>query len=533
MPATGFQQTLNRLLRTPNQSAAGLLEEGMRGPSAGVRNGSIAAWARRSDEPSQRAFLALFHELSDSEVGALRDIPRNFRSTLRKTLSQHDSDGTAAVCELLVRCNAFDEFPALVEAAIDPSHPDGEGLAATALQLSVAMHDRIVSYRQVPTGRDPSFARRWALTALVKAVDRYGDHHRIDLVESFLLVTSPDNHTLLRLLNDETHPCHQPLVEALRKSQSSGASELLAAMFDDPRTAAPLLEIAAQRCDADFQTRFLAAIGFPASPRSLASAGRVRKIVWLEKPSKDWSDLPAAQQATALQLGAASRLSRRSKTALADWFLEHGAPLARLAAVDCLATIQSAESMLKLEGLLEDGDASLVARAAQKLHRSGFGGAIPRLAGLLDHADVSVRKTAQFALRDFTFLKFLDEFANLDAAGQDERGRIVARSDPRAPDQLRAELQAATLSRKIRGLQMAPALGLVGEVIEKILELAEHPDVEVRCEAITALASSRDDRVRQAIEAGLSDKNASVVSRATAALAPSNELDAIRDRHDR
>ncbi len=233
-----------------------------------------------------------------SAVAARRDIGtgrywRGFRTTLRKMVAEYDGESSRAACHFIMSRRAFDEFPALVTAAIDPQHPGGDAMASTVLDLARALHEEIVAYRRAPAGRDPSFARRWALTALAKAVDRFREHRRMELIEAFLLITTPGNHTLIQLLNDQSHPVHEPLLSMLRTSPSLGAIDVLAKIYDDPQAPLALLELAAQRTDAHFRNLFLQSIGNPPSPRTLENVQRVKRLQLLEKPEGDWFEAVA------------------------------------------------------------------------------------------------------------------------------------------------------------------------------------------------------------------------------------------------
>src|SRR5690606_11834323 len=199
-----------------------------------------------------------------------------------------------------------------------------------------------------PTGRDPSFARHWGLSALGSAVDRFGDHRRVELVEAFLLLTRPDHPILRRLLNDQTHPCHQALLEALRESHSAGAIGLMAALFQDSAAPVELVELAAQRTDAAFRKSFLGALGWPLSPRAIEGAYRVRRLLWLDTRDSSWQQLSPGEQAAAVELATASRLARRDKVAVVDFLLANGAPVARQTAIACLAHIECPEAVERL-----------------------------------------------------------------------------------------------------------------------------------------------------------------------------------------
>lgn len=518
MAALGFQRTLSKLWRTPNHTAAEVLVEGILGPSSAVRNGAIAALLRRRDETSQRAFLRIFPQLTEPEVASLGDSSPRLRTTLRKLLAEHDNESSRLACHYVITCRAFDEFPALVTAASDPKHPGGEAMASIALELARALHDEIVAYRESPRGRDPSFARRWALAALSSAVDHFSSHRRVELVEAFLLITTPSNHTLTSLLTDAEHPGHKPLMTLLESSPSEGAIEVLAKLFDNPGTPLALLETAAARNDAHFRSVFLKALGYPASPRALENVGRLKRLPMLEKVTDDWFRLSPEAQAVAVELVSASRLSRRTKLGIYDQILERGTPYARMAACDALGNIELPEATARLTNLLNDSDPQMVAYAARSLRHHGFNGAVERLAALLDHADDTVRRIAKKSLGDFTFLRYAGKFDSLDERSRRELGRIVRTTDDSAVEQVRREVSAAVLPRKLRGLQMATAMGVVDDMLESIIKQANHQDAAVRAEAVQTLAGSNTSQAGTAIRRAATDANALVRNRAAAAL---------------
>lgn len=518
MPSTGFQRTLSHLATTPNGSAAEVLIEGIQGPSPQVRNGSLAALARRSDEHSQQRLLDIFSELSSAEIQALENAPRNLRKTLRKVLADHESDSAEAACHFILACRAFDEFPALVAAATDPEHPGGDAMACTAQKLAQTLHDEILAYRRAPSGRDPSFARRWATTALTRAVERFDDHRRIELLDAFLLITTPGNHALTQLLTDETHPAHESLKAMLRTSTSMGAVQVLAGVYDDPTAPLPLLEVAADRTDAQFRNLFLQSLDYPASPRILENVGRLRRLPLLEKPSVDWFTLGSESQCLAVQLVAASKFSRRTKLAILNKILDEGAPTARIAACESLVAIELPEVVQRLESLLEDSDPKLVVAAATALRRKGYTGAIETLAGLLQHRDADVRTAAKTGLRDFTFLRYVGEFDRMNDALKSKLGQIVRDTDATATQQLERELKAASLHRKLRGMQMAASMQMADQVLDTLVGHTTHPDAAIRAEAIATLSTTGDPTARRAIAQTLHDANALVRNRAAQAL---------------
>lgn len=518
MPIHGFQRTLSTLARTPNQSASTVLLAAIEGDSRAVRNGGLGSLSRRRDEASQRCLLGVFPELTTAEIAALKDAPRQLRTTLRKLIAEHDLQSARLACHFVMTCRAFDEFPALVDAACDPQHPAADMYSSTVLDLARELHAELLAYRRAPSGRDPSFARRWALTALTKAVDRYHAHHRVEMLEAFLLITTPGNHTLTQLLTDRDHPGHAPLMSLLESSPSIGAIEVLAKLLDDPGTPQELLEVAGQRTDGHFRAMFLEAIGFPASERTLANAGRVKKWVLLETPSDEWFRMPTTAQAVAVQLVSASRFSRRTKLAIYDEVLRQGAPLARLVVCQALGQLELPEAATRLEKLLTDKDPQVVATASKALRRHGSADAVSSLSDLLDHTDETVRDMARAGLKDFTFLRYTGQFDTLDEAKRRQIGRIVAETDSSSDEQLRREIGAASLSRKLRGLQMAAAMGMVDQLLDLVIKQASHQDAAVRAEALQVLATSTNVEAKKVLDAAAADSNALVRKRAVQAL---------------
>ncbi|QDU56408.1 HEAT repeat domain-containing protein [Aeoliella mucimassa] len=518
MPVSGFQLTLSTLSRTPNQSAADVLVHSIEEISPAVRNGAIAAFARRSDELSQRRLLEIIPMLSRDELAALDDLPRKLQTTLRKMIAEHDIESTRAACYFITSNLAFDEFPAVVTAACDPDHPGGDVMSSTALTLARALHSQIVAYRRAPGGRDPSFARRWALTSLAKAVDQFQEHRRTELLEAFLLITTPGNHTLTQLLTDPEHPAHDSLMTMLRDSPSIGAIELLAKLFEDPQSPIELLEIAVDRTDEHFRSLFLQAITYPISSRVRDNVKRLKRIRLLEKPEEDWFTLPPQAQAVALEMLSASRLSRRIKLNIFQVMLTNGAPLARLVCCNSIGRIELPEARATLEKLLSDSDPQIIAAAGRALRRTGSESAVKELASLLEHTDQTVRKIAKDGLSDFTFMRYVSQFDEMDTGSRKELGCIVLETDATAIEQLRHEITAASLSRKLRGMQMASAMGAVDDLIPTITKQTGHQDAAVRAEAALTLARSPSDDAREAIEAAMKDANALVRNRATQAL---------------
>jgi HEAT repeat protein len=240
--------------------------------------------------------------------------------------------------------------------------------------------------------------------------------------------------------------------------------------------------------------------------------------MWLDTRDSSWQQLTATEQAAAVELATASRLARRDKVAVIDFMMANGAPLGRQTAIACLAHIECPEAVERLERALDDYDPMVVATAAKILRKLGNLRAVPRLATLLDHQNLEVRTTAQGALRDFTFPKFLADFDTYEPQLRGVLARIVVHSDPQAIEHLRGELRAVTVQRKLRGLVIAREMHQAEAVVEEVLELSDHKDVEIRCEALATLAECTSIEARETLVKATGDPNALVRNRAADAL---------------
>ncbi len=185
-----------------------------------------------------------------------------------------------------------------------------------------------------------------------------------------------------------------------------------------------------------------------------------------------------------------------------------------MAAAEALGGIELPEATSRLERLLSDGEPQMVAVAARALRRHGYAGAVQHLANLLSHADQGVRAVARSGLGDFTFLRYVAQFDQMDGRMRTELGNIVRESDLTAIDQLAREIAAATLPRKLRGLQMATAMNAVDDLLDLVAAQGRHPDAAVRSEAVLALSMATNPSVEGEIEAATRDANVLVRNRA-------------------
>src|SRR5690606_32520643 len=142
------------------------------GRSAGVRRAALKGLSRRQERNAQLAFVRLFDQIEPEELAEITQLPIDFRRTLLEILESGNRADCETAVRMLLHYGAYEELPTLVPSAAKRDHPWGHGLATACFQLASRLHNDIARYQQHPTGRDPSFARHWGLSALGSAVDR-------------------------------------------------------------------------------------------------------------------------------------------------------------------------------------------------------------------------------------------------------------------------------------------------------------------------------------------------------------------------
>jgi hypothetical protein len=80
-------------------------------------------------------------------------------------------------------------------------------------------------------------------------------------------------------------------------------------------------------------------------------------------------------------------------------------------------------------------------------------------------------------------------------------------------------MTSPSISVRLRGIEMAVAMGAVDDVLETMISLVQHENAAVRREAVAALAHVRGDSVVKALEAAAEDSIPSVADAARASLA--------------
>jgi HEAT repeat protein len=345
--------------------------------------------------------------------------------------------------------------------------------------------------------------------ALGTSVGRFARHHRREIIEAFLLLTYRDDAVLRQVLQDPYHPAFVALVEMLSKTGHDAVIGLLLSFLDDSRAPSAVLSVVSKRSDRKFVQCFLRKVGREPSGHLAHNLKRVETIAWAGDTAvlDAYDDL---EQAAAVRLAMTSGIPRAQAFSLVEHLLQHGKAGGRRAAVDALDQFRGADANLLALDALDDEDPEVQAKILGQLRSRGIPGALARLVEMIDSPHEVVSHAARKCLAEFSFSRYLASFDLLDEEVRASTGELVKKVDPQTVGLLRVELVSPVRSRRLRGLAVAGALGLVAAVEDAVLTQLKDEDHLVRAEAAAALGKSSSSSARDALTEALADRSPAV-----------------------
>ena len=490
--ADALGKTMYHLAHTRNQAAVSVLASALASTRLEIRLGAIHGLVVRRNPEGHAQILARFPTFNDRELAELADSvlrsPHRMQATLRDVLLADDQRLCESVCRVILMGRVYQLLPTLVEVTEDHANRHSAQASATLVQLASFLHQETLARPQDRTC-EPSLVYRQVLPALEQSVTRYGEHQQLEIVDAFLLLVPPNNVTLLNILREPEHPCHQPVLNSLGTSAVVPIFELLAQLLHDAKVPISALKIIAQRLDRKFLGYLLHNIGSPASLRVLDNLRRLRSVTWLSEGRDALLELDGRAQSMAIEVARSGCVDRATRLSLLKFLLQQGQPEGRRASCDALADFRDRFVDQLVVKTLNDPDPRVQAAAVRQLRHRGIHDAMERLVALLDHRAVEVRDAARSSLAEFNFSRYRGAFETMDESTRQKIGRLVAKVDPTAIRRLAEIMSSPSLSTKLRALEIVQAMDVADMVFERLAMLLGDPDVAVRTDAATALGT--------------------------------------------
>jgi hypothetical protein len=199
--------------------------------------------------------------------------------------------------------------------------------------------------------------------------------------------------------------------------------------------------------------------------------------------------------------------------------LRHGLGEGRRASCHALVGFNHPDTNALVRAALDDPDAGVQAAALRQLRARRIPDALQLLVARLESPFVEVRDAARSSLAEFNFVRYRAMFDLLDDHAARTTGALVRRVDHSARDKLTEDLTSPSASTRLRGIEMAVAMGAVDEVRGLLIALARHENTVIRKEAVTALGFATGPGVTETLDFAVRDTHQSVADAARQSLA--------------
>ncbi|MEM8864427.1 MAG: HEAT repeat domain-containing protein [Planctomycetota bacterium] len=524
MPSVvGLQRTLRVLAATPNGAATPVLAKALTSTQPSVRVGAAKAIAARSDVESHHELLLALPDCEADVREALQDeqIATRLRKAAIAAITGPEETLCQRTCRYAIESDDFRLLPPIVDKTVDPRHASVDSLAAAALQMARSLSARIEAKQtgEDQSNFDPAFARQGALQSLNRAIDRYGEHQRLEIVDAFLALTTYNNTTLRRILKDTSHAARPPVLEALQTSHGFGAMDVLIMAMEDADAPQQLLELAAGRQDSIFLSRMFGRFGEHPGIRVIQNARRLAGFAWAELSQREQLlELTGPEQSAAIRLFAAADTTPADRIALITLLMNRGKDEGRASACEALRRLKAPEVGDLLRKAMSDPCPEVVANAVVQLRRHSYENGLTELVTLLDHESPVVVAATQRALGEFSLESYQHAYDRLTPAQRATAGRLVGKADPELAKTINRDLRMPGTKVQLRTLRMIHDLGCVDRVLEAVIHATTSEDVGVRTEAVRALDSSQEKTAIEALTKALDDPSSSVRDAAQASL---------------
>ena len=514
----GLKTTCRVLAKTNNEAATSALIHALDSPETAITEGALAALLDRRSPTGQREIVSRLHVSGDAWRAVLEDRSEKLSHGLRDAVLSGDVQLCRNGCQAILWFCDYDQFPTLINAAEDESNESRDLCAQTVIDLAEMLCEELSRTRDYRNRRDPNLVRQHVTHALENSSQRYSNHKRTEILESFLILCGRENVFLKRILADPFHPCYLPLVEVLVNSQRHGIMRLVLSYLDDPKAPTAAIGAMARRKDDGFLRLFLRKIGFEPSPVCAKNLKKIDSVSWLQEDLDYLLTLDEAEQHAAVQLGCHCGMNRLEVLRILRFLLAKGGAMGRRAAAEALVNFSgSAANQLALSAL-EDEDPIVQATIIRQLRGRGIAGVMPRIIEMAESPHHAVQVAVRETLDELSFARFLGTYDTLEDDVRRSTAALVRRINPECWKELLVELKAKGRSRRLRAITMAQEMEVTDHVEEELIVLLEDDDHMIRCEAAESLGACNGKQVIEVLRQRLLDRSVSVQEAAEASI---------------
>lgn len=515
---TGLGTTFESLVASRNDAANAVLLAALDNADAAVFDGALKSIVARRNKAGHLAVLQRWHTLSPTQRGYLQEGRGRMSGSLRDAVLAEDDQLFANACELVEQFKEFDLVSTLVTLAENQKSKHAEAATDLVLRLVQQLSEIAHGPRDSSDRRDPESLCRFVLESLERSVERFRTHNRPELIEAFVVLAGPTSSVLCQILDEPHHPCYLTVINTLITSRSAGVIDLLLRSLQSEHTPLNLLNVISKRDDDEFVTQLLDFVSETVSAKSAKNLTRIRSFAWLHPGERGYADFDDKHQASCIKLVAASGVKPDEFLDMLENMLKRGAPAARWAACEALASIPGDRGNNLILDAIEDSDPQVQATATRQLRDRHVPGAMAILLRQIDSPHEVVRAATCEALAEFSFANYLAGFEGLHDDARRSTGALVKKVDPETIPGILSEMEENSRKRRLRAIEMADVMEVASQVVEGLLFLLDDEDHLVRAAAADVLQFCPSAKVQQALRRVANDRSGAVQNAARSSL---------------
>lgn len=482
--------TLETLAHSHNEAAVGVLAAGLEGRLPSIRLGAIRALCRHESEHAKRALVARLHHFDADQREVFCHSARKFVDVLSEAVASEDPQQFENGCRGILWLLEVDAATALVPRLT----PDADGTLAAETLWGLTELAAAAAAGRFEDLRRREGARLVAKTAAAveAAMAKVREHGHAIVFHAYLRFARRDSRTLLELLRDATHPCHELAVAALENEWDEFGTNLAASFLGSSHVPKAVVEIISRRTDGPF----LAAVGHRAAalqPSELRAVKQLPRPAWLDEAAVALPRLEPGEQPGLLRLACVFERDSASAQALLTAAMQVNHSEVQRTALDELSRIAAPWADELIREALASELSPVRAAAAALLRERPVPDHLTRLVAMLEDGNPEVESIARASLREFNARQFLATFDALDAAARTQAGALIARVDLEAADVVREAIGSRSHGQRMRGVQAAAAMGLVDVVWDELAAALQDAEAVVRSAAVEAIAEASHD----------------------------------------
>jgi hypothetical protein len=494
MSTDGLERTLQTLRNSSNPHATDVLLTAFRSGVPELTRLAAESLLDRSSPRGQIAVLRSLGELDESLHQKVALMSRRLVQAFRDGLLHGDGLQQRSLLEVIRATDNFHQLPSVIDLLSHPAACEPEFIAETIRWL----HHRLYDLTHAADHDDPASdavrqhavnERPTILAALGPAVSKLQDGPHLDvIIEGILLLAHPGEQLYQQTLWHGSPAVRESVHRLLMGGTHHGILQLIWQLCDLQYPHPRALEALQNRHDPQLVQFVLSSTRQRIGELLRQTLRQIDHLAWL-RPDLGGAEIPPALHLQAVDLLRLLAFPREHQRQILEWFLRHGSPMARSAAGELLAAVDSSLVKEVVFESLESPAAEVQAWACHQLRYQPSDEAIPRLMKRVDSPLDPVREAAREELLEvFGIDRLMESVDTLSPTVGRRIGELLLKIESRSPARLQEYFQTKLFQPRLQALKLVEKLCWAPQMMEVLVSLADDQELMLRRMAIELLA---------------------------------------------